>query len=154
MFWQGNKPDEQVGLNALALIALRLTANGERKWEESMPVASRLAEEIFTALTDEELRELQARTEKLRTVALRKLDEVLGRSPSSSPPTRFEEPLDLPWSLSFPLWSNRSAPRTPGSRPERGPGDPCRKPRHPQGPKCPLDIPVVADRSSFPLALA
>ena len=68
MFWQGNKPDEQVGLNALALIALRLTANGERKWEESMPVASRLAEEIFTALTDEELRELQARTEKLRTV--------------------------------------------------------------------------------------
>jgi DNA-binding MarR family transcriptional regulator len=67
---------------------LRLTAKGERKWKESMPVASRLAEEIFTALTDEELRGLQASTDKLRTVALRRLDEALGRSPSEMPPTR------------------------------------------------------------------
>ena len=65
-----------------------LTAKGERKWKESMPIASRLAEEIFSVLTDEELRELQARTEKLRTVALRRLDDALGRSPSDVPPAR------------------------------------------------------------------
>jgi len=67
---------------------VRLTAKGERKWEEAMPVASRLAEEVFSALTDEELRGLQAITDKLRTVALRRLDEALGRSPSGMPPAR------------------------------------------------------------------
>jgi len=67
---------------------VRLTAKGERKWEEAMPVASRLAEEVFSALTDEELRGLQASTDKLRTVALRRLDEALGRSPSGMPPAR------------------------------------------------------------------
>ena len=67
---------------------LRLTAKGERKWEEAMPVASRLAEEVFSALTDEELRGLQAITDKLRTVALGRLDEALGRSPSGMPPAR------------------------------------------------------------------
>ena len=67
---------------------VRLTAKGERKWEEAMPVASRLAEEVFSALTDEELRGLQASTDKLRTVALRRLDEALGRSPSGMPPAQ------------------------------------------------------------------
>lgn len=65
---------------------VRLTAKGERKWKEAMPVASRLAEEIFSVLTDEELQELQANTDKLRTVALRRLNETLGRSPSDMPP--------------------------------------------------------------------
>jgi hypothetical protein len=78
VFWQGNKPDEQVDLNASGPFVLRLTAKGERKWEESMPVASRLAEEIFSVLTDE----------GLRTVALRKLDETLGRSPSDMLPAQ------------------------------------------------------------------
>jgi len=58
---------------------VRLTEKGERKLEETMPVANRLAEEISSALTDEELRELQAKTDKLRTAAMERLAEVLGR---------------------------------------------------------------------------
>jgi len=58
---------------------IRLTAKGQRKWEEAMPVANRLAEEIFSVLTDEELRELRATTDKLRTVAMERLPEALGR---------------------------------------------------------------------------
>jgi DNA-binding MarR family transcriptional regulator len=67
---------------------VRLTEKGERKWNESMPVASRLAEEIFSVLTDEELQGLHTSTDKLRTVALRRLDEALERSPSGMPPGR------------------------------------------------------------------
>ena len=58
---------------------IRLTAKGQRKWEEAMPVANRLAEEIFSVLTDEQLRELRATTDKLRTVAMERLPEALGR---------------------------------------------------------------------------
>jgi DNA-binding MarR family transcriptional regulator len=57
---------------------IRLTAKGQRKWEEAMPVANRLAEELFSVLTDKELRELQAKIDKLRTVAMGKLAEALG----------------------------------------------------------------------------
>jgi DNA-binding MarR family transcriptional regulator len=67
---------------------VRLTAKGERKWEEAMPVATRLAEEMFSVVTDEELQELQTSAGKLRTVALRRLDEALGRSPSDLPPAQ------------------------------------------------------------------
>ena len=67
---------------------VRLNAKGERKWKEAMPIASRLAEEVFSVLTDEELRELHTSTDKLRTVALRRLDEALERSPSGMPPGR------------------------------------------------------------------
>jgi DNA-binding MarR family transcriptional regulator len=58
---------------------VRLTEKGERKLEDAMPVASRLAEEISSVLTDEELRELQAKTGKLRTAAMERLAEALGR---------------------------------------------------------------------------
>lgn len=58
---------------------IRLTAKGQRKWEEAMPVANRLAEEVFSVLTDKELRDLQAKTDKLRTAAMGKLAEALGR---------------------------------------------------------------------------
>ena len=58
---------------------VRLTAKGERKLQEAMPVANRLAEEISSVLTDGELRELQAKTDKLRTVAMERLAEALGR---------------------------------------------------------------------------
>jgi len=58
---------------------VRLTAKGQRKLEEAMPVANRLAEEVFSVFTDEELRDLQAKTDKLLTVAMEKLDEVLRR---------------------------------------------------------------------------
>lgn len=58
---------------------VRLTEKGERKLEEAMPVANRLAEEISSALTDKELRELHAKNEKLRTAAMATLAESLGR---------------------------------------------------------------------------
>jgi len=61
---------------------IRLTAKGQRKWEEAMPVANRLAEELFSVLADKDLRELQAKTDKLRTVAMEKLAEALGRAGS------------------------------------------------------------------------
>jgi DNA-binding MarR family transcriptional regulator len=56
-----------------------LTAKGERKLEEAMPVANRLAKELFSVFTDEERQELQAKTDKLQTVAMRRLDETLER---------------------------------------------------------------------------
>ncbi len=58
---------------------VRLTAKGQRKWEEAMPVANRLVEELFSVLTDEELRELRANTDKLRTAATGRLAETLDR---------------------------------------------------------------------------
>ena len=58
---------------------VRLTEKGERKLEEAMPVANRLAEEISSVLTDQELRDLQAKTEKLRTAAMARLADALGR---------------------------------------------------------------------------
>lgn len=58
---------------------VRLTKKGERKLEETMPVANRLAEEISSALTEKELRELQVKNEKLRTAAMARLAEALGR---------------------------------------------------------------------------
>ncbi len=61
---------------------VRLTPKGQRKWEEAVPVANRLAQEIFAVLTDEELQELQTKSAKLRTAAIDRLSEVLGR-PSS-----------------------------------------------------------------------
>ena len=61
---------------------VRLTPKGQRKWEEAVPVANRLAGEILSALTEEELRELQAKSAKLRTAAIERLAEALGR-PSS-----------------------------------------------------------------------
>jgi len=61
---------------------VRLTPKGQRKWEEAVPVANRLAGEILSALTEEELRELQAKNAKLRTAAIERLAEALGR-PSS-----------------------------------------------------------------------
>jgi DNA-binding MarR family transcriptional regulator len=57
---------------------VRLTAKGQRKWAEAMPVANRLAEEVLSVLTDEELRELRATTDKLRTAAVERLAEALG----------------------------------------------------------------------------
>jgi len=56
---------------------VRLTEKGERKWEEAVPVANRLAEELLSVLTDEELRELHVKTDKLRTAAMKRLAEAL-----------------------------------------------------------------------------
>jgi DNA-binding MarR family transcriptional regulator len=58
---------------------VRLTPKGQRKWEEAVPVANRLAEEIFSVLTDGELGDLKAKSAKLRTLAVQRLAEALGR---------------------------------------------------------------------------
>jgi hypothetical protein len=44
-----------------------------------MPVANRLAQELFSVFTDEELRDLEAKTDKLRAVAMQRLDKALER---------------------------------------------------------------------------
>jgi DNA-binding MarR family transcriptional regulator len=58
---------------------VRLTTKGQRKWKEAVPVANQLAEELFSALTDEELRDLKAKNGKLRSAAIERLAEALGR---------------------------------------------------------------------------
>ena len=67
---------------------VRLTAKGERKWEEAMPVANRLAEEVSSALTDRELTQLGAKTEKLRAIAMEGLAKALTGRPSGITGTR------------------------------------------------------------------
>jgi len=52
---------------------VRLTEKGERKLEEASPVATGLAEELSSVLTDHELQELQATVEKLRGAATDRL---------------------------------------------------------------------------------
>lgn len=58
---------------------VRLTAEGHRRWEEAMPIANRLLEELFSVLTDGQLRDLQAQTDKLRAAAMGRLAEALER---------------------------------------------------------------------------
>lgn len=58
---------------------VRLTKKGERRWEDAMPIANRLVEELFSVLTDDELRELQAQVGKLRNAAIGRLAEALER---------------------------------------------------------------------------
>ena len=58
---------------------VRLTEKGERKLAEASPVAVRLAEDLSSALTDEELQDLQAKLEKLLGVAMGRLTEALAR---------------------------------------------------------------------------
>jgi MarR family 2-MHQ and catechol resistance regulon transcriptional repressor len=58
---------------------VRLTTKGERKWSEARPVANRLAEEIFSGLTNKELGDLGFKLDKLRPVAMKRLGEALGR---------------------------------------------------------------------------
>jgi len=56
---------------------VRLTKKGEQKLDEAFPVANRLAEELSAVLTDQELNDLQAKIEKLRSAAMDKLDAAL-----------------------------------------------------------------------------
>ena len=58
---------------------VRLTEKGERKYGEAIPVANRLAEEISSVLTDEELQQFQTKSDKLRAAAMSRLAEALGR---------------------------------------------------------------------------
>jgi len=56
---------------------VRLTEKGERKLEEAFPVASRLAEEVSSVLSDQELQGLQVQMEKLRGAAMDRLAAAL-----------------------------------------------------------------------------
>jgi DNA-binding MarR family transcriptional regulator len=56
---------------------VRLTEKGERKLEEASPVATGLAEELSSVLTDQELGELQATAEKLGRAAMDRLATAL-----------------------------------------------------------------------------
>ena len=58
---------------------VRLTEKGDRKLAEAFPVATRLAEELSSVLTDEELQELQDKLEKLRSAAMDRLTTALAR---------------------------------------------------------------------------
>jgi DNA-binding MarR family transcriptional regulator len=58
---------------------VRLTEKGERKFAEAFPVASRLAEELSAVLSDQELKDLQAKVEKLRGTAMDRLGAALER---------------------------------------------------------------------------
>jgi DNA-binding MarR family transcriptional regulator len=58
---------------------VRLTEKGERKFAEAFPVVSHLAEELSGILTDQELKDLQAKVEKLRTAAMDRLGAALER---------------------------------------------------------------------------
>jgi len=61
---------------------VRITKEGERKLAEAFPVANRLAEELFSVLTDQELQDLQAKVEKLRSAAMDRLAGTLTSSGS------------------------------------------------------------------------
>jgi DNA-binding MarR family transcriptional regulator len=56
---------------------VRLTEKGDRKLEEALPVATRLAEELFSRLSDQELGELQASVDKLGRAATDRLAATL-----------------------------------------------------------------------------
>jgi len=59
---------------------VRMTEKGESKFTEAFPVANRLAEELSAVLTDQELKDLQAKLEKLWRAATDRLDAVLTSS--------------------------------------------------------------------------
>ncbi len=58
---------------------VRMTKEGERRLAEASPIAVELAGELSSALTDEELEDLQAKMEKVRSVAMDKLAPLLAR---------------------------------------------------------------------------
>jgi DNA-binding MarR family transcriptional regulator len=61
---------------------VRMTEKGDRKLAEAMPVANRLAEELSSVFTDQELRDLQAKVEKLRSAVMGRLAATLTSSGS------------------------------------------------------------------------
>jgi MarR family 2-MHQ and catechol resistance regulon transcriptional repressor len=56
---------------------VRITEKGERKLADAFPVANRLAEELSSVLTDQELQDFQAKAEKLRSAAVDRLAGTL-----------------------------------------------------------------------------
>jgi DNA-binding MarR family transcriptional regulator len=56
-----------------------MTEKGEKKLAEAFPVGNRLAEELSSVLTDQELQDLRTKVEKLRSAAMDRLAGALGR---------------------------------------------------------------------------
>jgi DNA-binding MarR family transcriptional regulator len=56
---------------------VRMTEKGDRKLADAFPVGNRLAEELSSILTDQELQDLHAKMEKLRSTAMERLDAAL-----------------------------------------------------------------------------
>jgi DNA-binding MarR family transcriptional regulator len=56
---------------------VRLTDAGRQRFAKAFPTTNRLGEELFSALTDEELAALRTATSKMREVALRRLNMSL-----------------------------------------------------------------------------
>ena len=59
---------------------VRLTDKGEKKLQDAFPVATKLAEELFSTLSDQELEALQAAVEKLHGAAMGGLEKTLTSS--------------------------------------------------------------------------
>ena len=58
---------------------VRMTKNGERKLAEAFPVFNRLVDELFSVLTDQDLQDLEAKMDKLRSAAMDRLTTALAR---------------------------------------------------------------------------
>jgi len=61
---------------------VRMTKEGERKLAEAFPVFNRLVDELFSVLTDQDLQDVQAKLEKLRSAAMDRLTRALTSSGS------------------------------------------------------------------------
>jgi MarR family 2-MHQ and catechol resistance regulon transcriptional repressor len=61
---------------------VRMTKKGDRKLADAFPITNRLAEELSSVLTDQELQDLQAKVEKLRGAAMARLAATLTSSGS------------------------------------------------------------------------
>ena len=61
-----------------------ITLAGERRLAEAQPTANFLAEKIVSPLTDDELRDLEAKMRKLLANAWRQLAEMLEHTPGAS----------------------------------------------------------------------
>jgi len=59
---------------------VRMTEKGEKKLADAFPVTNRLAEELSSVLSDGELKDMQAKMEKLRSAAMDRLDAILTSS--------------------------------------------------------------------------
>jgi DNA-binding MarR family transcriptional regulator len=56
---------------------VRITKKGEQKLAEAFPVATALAEELFSSLSDQELEALQTAVEKLRSASMDRLADFV-----------------------------------------------------------------------------
>ena len=63
---------------------VRMTKEGERKLAEAAPVFNSLVDELFSVLTDQDLRDLQAKLEKVSSATMERLTAALARQQPSA----------------------------------------------------------------------